>query len=148
MTGSAEPDLSAGGLDLTAGVAVLARRGVPVAWLFGSRADGSARPESDADVAVLPADDAGWLVGQQVASDLQVLWGVPVDVVDLRTASLELRARVVQTGRLIHSADEPLRVGFTVDTRSRWFDFAPFQRRLTAAYLQRVANRGFSRGRP
>ncbi|CAN5227607.1 hypothetical protein BH23ACT9_BH23ACT9_27700 [soil metagenome] len=143
-----EARANAADIDLSAVAAVLERHGVAVAWLFGSRSEGTARPDSDVDIAVLLPADASWLAGERIASALRtVLTGVAVDVVDLRSASLELRARVVQTGRLLFSADEALRVRFVSETRSRWFDFAPFQRRLTDAYLRRVADRGFDRGR-
>lgn len=135
------------GLDLTGARKVFDAHRVEVAWLFGSWVTGAVRPGSDVDVAVLLPDDAGWLAGEAVASDLRARLGVDVDVVDLRTARLELQATVVQSGRLLHSTDERRRVRFTTEVRSRWFDFAPFQRRLTAAYLAGVADRGFARGR-
>ncbi|HUG85455.1 MAG TPA: nucleotidyltransferase domain-containing protein [Euzebya sp.] len=135
-------------VDLSGVREVLVRHGVQVAWLFGSRAEGTARAGSDVDMGVLLPEGASWLAGEEVASALRSILPVDVDVVDLRTASLELQAKVVQTGRLLHSTDEVRRVRFVTDTRSRWFDFAPFQRRLAEAYLARVADRGFQHGRP
>jgi uncharacterized protein len=92
--------------------AVFAAHGVAVAYLFGSRAEGSARPDSDHDVAVLftdpePAFDATVRLGAALEAEL----GTPVDVVDLDRAELELRGRVAEQGRLLYSADEPRRGG-------------------------------------
>ncbi len=55
------------------------RRDIRLAMLFGSRARGCARPESDVDLAVeAPGADLGTL-----AADLSQAVGLEVDVVDL-----------------------------------------------------------------
>lgn len=121
---------------------VLREHGVVVAYLFGSRADGTAHDGSDHDVAVLFDREATLgEVGALQAALVGVL-GTPVDVIELDRASLELRARVVQRGRLLLSVDEPRRVAFETATRSRWFDYRPVMGELTRAYLRRVAERG------
>lgn len=121
---------------------VLRTHDVAVAYLFGSRAQGTAREGSDHDIAVLfnhPAtlDRVGALQAALVG-----VYGTAVDLVELDRASLELRAKVVQEGTLLFSADEPRRVGFETATRSRWFDYRPVLQELTRAYLRRVATRG------
>lgn len=117
--------------------------GVAVAYLFGSRAEGTATAASDVDVAVLFAGDAVEADRTvRLAAAVSAVLDCPTDVVDLSVADLELRARVVQRGRLLHSDDEPRRVRFEVDTRSRWFDFEPVLRETTASYLRRVATAG------
>jgi uncharacterized protein len=123
--------------------AVFAAHGVAVAYLFGSRADGTARPDSDHDVAVLfaepePALDATVALGDALAEVL----GTPVDVVDLDRSELELRGRVAEQGRLLYSADEPRRVAFEVDARIRWIEFRPVLEETTRSYLRRVAAKG------
>ncbi|MGQ0574928.1 MAG: type VII toxin-antitoxin system MntA family adenylyltransferase antitoxin [Pseudonocardia sp.] len=122
---------------------VFRRHGVAVAYLFGSRATGTARPASDHDVAVLfaaaePALDATVRLGADLAAAL----GTAVDVVDLDRTTLELRGRVAEEGRLMFSADEPRRVRFEVDARLRWIEFRPVVRETGAAYLRRVARSG------
>lgn len=122
---------------------VFATHGVAVAYLFGSRAEGTARPESDHDVAVLfsesePAFDATVALGDGLAEML----GTPVDVVDLDRAELELRGRVAEQGLLLFSADEPRRVAFEVDARIRWIEFRPVLEETTRSYLRRVAAEG------
>jgi len=121
----------------------LSDAGVIVAYLFGSRAGGSPRPTSDVDIAVLFDRPTGLLERERLASRLAGTLGIAdVDLVVLDDASLEIRGRVVQEGRVIFSADEPRRVAFEVDTRSRYLDFLPTLRALSRAYLKRVAERG------
>ena len=122
---------------------VFAAHGVAVAYLFGSRAEGTARPDSDHDVAVLFADPDPTLDATvRLAADLGAVFGTEVDVVDLDRAELELRGRVAERGRLLYSADEPRRVRFEVDTRLRWIEFRPVVEETTRAYLRRVAAEG------
>ena len=66
---------------------MFAARDVAVAYLFGSRVEGSARPDSDHDVAVL-FDDAAPPLDTTVTlgDDLAGVLGTPVDVVDLDRA--------------------------------------------------------------
>ena len=123
--------------------AVFAAQRVSVAYLFGSRAEGTARPDSDHDVAVLFADpdpplDATVVLGAALAAVLDT----PVDVVDLDRAGLELRGRVAERGRSVWSADEARRVGFEVDARLRWIEFRPVLEETTRSYLRRIAAEG------
>jgi uncharacterized protein len=135
--------MSGAGLPHPAADAVFAAHGVVVAYLFGSRAEGTARPDSDHDVAVLfvepePAFDAT----ERLATALAAVLHTGVDVVDLDRAGLELRGRVAERGRLVWSADEPRRVGFEVDARLRWIEFRPVLEETTRSYLRRVAAEG------
>jgi predicted nucleotidyltransferase len=117
--------------------------GVAVAYLFGSRAEGTARPSSDHDVAVLFADAQPALDATvRLGADLAAVLGTDVDVVDLDRAPLELRGRVAERGRLLHSSDEARRVRFEVDARLRWIEFRPVVEATTRAYLRRVAAEG------
>lgn len=122
---------------------VFRAHGVAVAYLFGSRADGTARPASDHDVAALfvssdPPLDATVRLGADLAAEL----GTAVDVVDLDRATLELRGHVAEQGRRLFSGDEVRRVGFEVDARVRWIEFRPVVRETGRAFLRRVATVG------
>lgn len=121
---------------------VLVRHHAVVAYLFGSRAAGTAGPLSDHDVAVLFARDPGLDGTERLAADLAELWNTPVDVVDLDRADLELRGAVAERGRLLHSTDEVRRVRFEVDTRMRWIEFRSVLDETSAAFLRRVARSG------
>lgn len=118
--------------------------GVAVAYLFGSRAAGTAGPTSDHDVAVLfDAPDPAFDATERLSADLAAVLGTEVDVVDLDRAALELRGRVAaEEGRLIYVDDEDRRVRFEVDTRLRWIEFRPVVHELSRSYLRRVANGG------
>lgn len=123
----------------------LRQAGVAVAWLFGSRAVGAARADSDVDLAVLVAPDRSSLTLRELAELTQLLEGMlaaPVDIVDFDTAPLELQASIVTTGQVLHSDDEPLRVRTVVITQSRWEDVRPALRTMDQAYLQAIAERG------
>jgi predicted nucleotidyltransferase len=123
--------------------AVLDSAGARFGYLFGSRATGSARPTSDADMAVMPGSSLGLLEREQLAGRLATAFGATdVDLVLLDEAGLELRGKVVQEGRLIHSADEPARVAFEVRTRSEFLDFEPTLRAHERRLIRQVADRG------
>jgi len=122
---------------------ILGDEGILFAYLFGSRASGTAHARSDADIAVMPSRPLGLLERERLVLGLVRALGVPdVDLIALDRAALELRGRVVQEGRPIYSADEPARVAFEVRTRSEYFDFVPTLRTLERSYLARVAERG------
>lgn len=82
-------------------------------YLFGSRARGSSRPNSDYDIMLIVADDApGWCRKPDKA--YQVLWGVraSVNVVVWTFSAFEehlqisnsLPAEVVREGKILHAA--------------------------------------------
>ncbi len=88
------------------------------AYLFGSRATGRHRPDSDADIAIMPGQPLDLLAEVGLADRLAQALQVPeVDLLDLRRAPLVVRGRVLQEGRLLYSADEPGRVAFEVRHR-------------------------------
>jgi uncharacterized protein len=120
---------------------VLSEARIQAAYVFGSRREGTARPTSDLDLAVLAGRHVGLLEEQHLAARLEGVLGVPVDVVVLDRASLELRGRVVQEGELVYRADEPARVSFAVRTRSGYLDFLPTLRENNRRYLEHVAER-------
>jgi len=81
------------------------RQGLPdiqLIYLFGSRADGSQKPNSDWDIALLgqqPLDNVQrWELAQELAS----LLNADVDLVDLLSASTVLNMQVVSKGRLLY----------------------------------------------
>ncbi len=122
---------------------LLADAGVRFAYLFGSRATGRHRPDSDADLAVLIERPLTLMAEARLSVDLARALGVPaVDLVDLRRAPLRLLGRILGEGRVIHGRDDAARVEFEVVTRGRYFDFLPRQREHQEAYLRHVAAEG------
>lgn len=117
--------------DLGARIAtVLAARPerIAAAWLFGSRAAGRARADSDVDVAILMADDPPETLegmGFDVAAALEEELDVPVDLVVLNRAPVELVHYVLRGGALVYETDASLRVAFEVRARAEYFDLKP-----------------------
>lgn len=103
--------------------------GVTAAYVFGSVARGTARDDSDVDVAVLfsRAPEPS-LMGQPfaLADELRGLVGRPVDLVVLNTASADLVHRVLRDGVRVYQGDEVARVRFEVKRRNEYFDLLPY----------------------
>ena len=93
-------------------------------YLFGSYADGTQRPGSDVDLALLfqPSDrvDARNLPMHPLHQRLHGLAGCDFDLVDLRRASTVLQKEVVMLGRRIYCADEMAADEFDLGVMSRY----------------------------
>ncbi len=117
-------------------VAALRAAGARFAYLHGSRVAGTARPDSDVDLAAWFGRDrvpAPWEVGDLPgAVDLLVLDGAP----------LELAGRVALRGRLLFDDDPPARVRWEATTRKIWADEAPRRERARRDFAEAF------RGRP
>jgi uncharacterized protein len=99
------------------------------AYLFGSVARGTARLDSDVDLAVLFANaPASTLSAQPFAleDNLCAQLGRPVQIVVLNSAPPDLAFRVLREGRLILDRDSAARARFEVRTRNEYFDIKPF----------------------
>ncbi len=72
--------------------------GMLAVYAFGSRIQGSARPDSDLDLAVLVAGYADPLALWALAGELEEVAGCPVDLLDLRAASTVMQYQVITTG--------------------------------------------------
>lgn len=92
--------------DLAAKLRDVLQAGPPlrIAILFGSQARGTARPDSDADVAILPADPALPLADETaLAVALERACGLEVDLVRIDHADDALRWRIARDGRVLVS---------------------------------------------
>jgi uncharacterized protein len=110
--------------DLDEIVAALRGAGAVFAYLHGSVAAGSARPDSDVDVAAHfdGADPAPWEV--RVPSR--------VDLVVLDSAPLALAGRIALHGELLFDDDPPARVAWEATTRKIHLDERHRAERATA----------------
>lgn len=113
---------------------------VQVAYLFGSRARGETRDGSDVDVAVLGEVDP-----LSLASDLESAAGARVDLVQLRSAPVELAARVVQEGVRLLVRDETARVSHHAEVLDRYFDTEPMREILARGQAIRLEEGRFGR---
>ncbi|MCC6216192.1 MAG: nucleotidyltransferase domain-containing protein [Polyangiaceae bacterium] len=82
--------------------------GLELVVLFGSLAAGTARPDSDADLAVRAADRLTWERRLEIAGRMRAAFHRDVDVVDLRTADPFLLRGVFRQPALLHGASERL----------------------------------------
>ncbi|HZI98003.1 MAG TPA: nucleotidyltransferase domain-containing protein [Actinomycetales bacterium] len=98
-------------------VAALRSAGATFALLHGSRASGSARPDSDVDV-------AAWWLGQAPPA-FEVDLPPRVDLLVLNQAPLELAGRVAVDGVLLFDDDPAARVRWVATTRKMYFDERP-----------------------
>ncbi len=105
-------------------------------YLFGSRARGTATGRSDVDVAVLYAEVPGpGLDGLSLDLEANIERGVglPVQVVVLNSAPVDLVHRVLRDGRLLLDRDPSRRIQFEVKARNEFFDLQPVLARYRAA---------------
>jgi uncharacterized protein len=81
-------------------------------YRFGSQAKGTARLDSDVDLAVLARDPIPNLRRFELAQELAVQMHCDVDLVDLRNASTVMRMQVLFTGTCLDTQDESARREF------------------------------------
>ena len=115
--------------------ALRGREDVRLALLFGSRARGRARPDSDADVAVLGKD----LNLLKLAADLSHAAGVEVDVVSLADPGYPLLNALLRDSIVLHEGERHAASAW----RSRALLQAEMDRpgfeRMRDAFLKRLA---------
>ena len=105
--------------------------GIAAAYLFGSVARGTARPDSDVDVGILysespPLSLAG--LGLDLEEEMERALDLPVQVVVLNRADVDLAIRVLRDGKLLVDRDRSKRVGFEVRVRFEFWDLEPYLR--------------------
>ncbi len=112
------------------------------AYLFGSAARG--QPFRDVDVAVMPAPhtfESPVEIGALASRIHRSLGlGVPVDVVDLRDASLPFLASILREGRVVLDREPAGRRLWAARRMVEWLDFQPLwemQARLRRQALHR-----------
>ncbi len=86
--------------------------GLITLYRFGSQAQGTARPESDVDLAFLAQKALSPSARLALREELSLLLHRDVDLVDLRLSSTVLRMQVISTGESLFSADDRKREQF------------------------------------
>lgn len=120
--------------------ALAASSNVRLAVLFGSRATGKAREESDFDVGVLPDGSFTLRAELELAAALSAAVGREVDLVRLDTEDPLLGREVAQTGVcLVESAPGEF-AAFRAIAMSRWADFEETIAPHRSRFLRRLAS--------
>jgi predicted nucleotidyltransferase len=105
---------------------------VLAAYLYGSRARGTASPESDVDLGVLlKAPPAATLsnVARDFEATVERALGLAVEVVVVNTAPADLVHRMLRDGLILLDRDRAARLRFEVQSRNEYFDLEPVRRR-------------------
>lgn len=129
---------------------------VVVAYLFGSRATGRARPNSDLDLAVQFAPGLDATGRERAVRDVLRELGLELgelgergDVVDIARVGNAVAFRAVRDGRCVLCRDRAARVRLEATIARRYDDEAPYRelfRRAAARAGRRMAEA--ARGRP
>lgn len=107
------------------------QEGIAAAYLFGSVARGTAGPRSDVDVGILYGEDPPLTLkglGLDLEGDLEKLLRLPVQLVVLNRASVDLVIRVLRDGKVLVDRDRSKRVRFEVRSRNEFWDLEPILR--------------------
>jgi len=125
---------------------------VVVAYLFGSVAKGTARPQSDVDIAVL--FDARLEVFARVEREMEIARHLPkelatgeIDLRSLHDASPVFLAQVLDAGKLVYARSEPERIAFEVRAMSAYLDTQPLREYFKQQLFQEIKEGNFGRRR-
>ena len=117
--------------------ALRGRKDVRLALLFGSRAKGRARLDSDADVAVLGKD----LNLFELASDLSEAAGIEVDVVSLADPGYPLLNALLRESIVLHEGERHSAAAWRSRALLQAETDRPGFERMRDAFLKRLAER-------
>lgn len=104
--------------------------GIEALYVFGSRARGDARPDSDLDLAVLGRAPLDPLRRFEAQRELSVLLDIDVDLIDLRAASSLLRSEVVNGGKTLFQRDADYVLAFEAGVLGEYADLLDATRAL------------------
>lgn len=119
---------------IAAAVTALQDHGAVFAYLHGSRAAGTAGPESDADIAAY--------FDAEPPEAFEVLLPAGIDLLVLNSAPLELAGRIALHGKLLFERDAGARVRWEATTRKIYLDELPRLRRAHREFAEAVLRRG------
>lgn len=124
-------------MDLAESILAVLRRhpGLDTAILFGSLARGTARPDSDLDLAVAARKPLSQQAKTALIGDLALALGRPVDLIDLTRIGEPLLGQVLRHGRRLLGSDDRY-----AELLSRHMtetaDFLPYRNRILAQRRQ------------
>lgn len=109
---------------------------IQLALIFGSHAEGRARPDSDLDVAVAADRELDTMDKLKLIERLAGLAGRPVDLIDLQAADGLILHQALTKGRLVMCKDRGLYARLMLRMLVDQEDVMPYHRRILAARRQ------------
>jgi predicted nucleotidyltransferase len=109
---------------------------IAAAYLLGSAADGRLRADSDVDIALLPLRgvEISGMERADLAADLELVLGRPVDVGVLHTGNLVYAKEAVALGKLLFEGDRASRVRFVTLVYSMYADLQENRQEVIRGY--------------
>lgn len=109
---------------------------VEAAYLLGSAAAGTLRPDSDIDIAVLPRASGGISPPERLAltAELAMALGRPIDLGVLSTANVVYAKEAVSTGRVLFERDHGVTARFAMLVLSMYASLQEARREVLEAY--------------
>ncbi len=111
---------------------------ISAVYLFGSRALGSARPESDLDLAIVSSSPGAHAHRLDLLAELAKEGLDNVDLVFLDTSDIVLRFEAVRPNRLIYAREAFDHGGYYSKIVRQYFDFLPHLNTQREAYKRRI----------
>ena len=100
-----------------------------LAYIFGSQLRGKIGPLSDYDFAILLSQKPSFQYKYKLKNKLvNFLDTGQVDLVILNDAPVELKYKIIVTGKIIFQRNSTIRTEFEADTLSKYFDYLPVLR--------------------
>ncbi len=112
---------------------IAAEPAIVCAWLYGSVARGTERPDSDVDLALLvdvPVATDPWSWRWELEARFSGALRRQVQVILFDRAPADLARRVLRDGQLLADRDHARRVAAEVRKRAEYFDMTPTWRRI------------------
>ena len=115
---------------------------IRLAILFGSRARGTDRPDSDIDIAI----DAPGVDPLDLAAKLGLDLHAEVDVISLDDPGVPLLEALIRDGIVVHEGHKGAGARWRSHALASLETDRPWYARMQEAWIKAVAERGFSRG--
>jgi uncharacterized protein len=109
-------------------------------WVFGSEAAGTAREESDIDIALLTQPAPSIDILAKAKAELSDALGREVDLIDLRRASPILAYQVLKSGVLVVDRNPRRTVDFVASAPARREDVLITRREAERLLIQRICD--------
>lgn len=124
------------------------RQEVVAAYLFGSRAEGVARPASDTDIAVLLDERIKdtFKYRLELADELERLAGTQIDLILLREAPLLLQFQILKKGKVVFERDVDRRASYEMYILGKYYDYQRFFDFHSKSLRETIKERGLGFG--